>query len=137
MDHSPGFLRLVDAVRDRVRAVSVEEALARQEAGARLLDVREDGEWAAGHAVGAEHIGRGVLERDIERLAPDPDAELLVYCGGGYRSVLAVDTLQRMGYRNVASVDGGWRAWEGAGAPVHRPGAPSAAPAAPAPGARR
>lgn len=121
MDHSPGFLRLVDAVRATVREISVDEALARQAAGARLVDVREDGEWAAAHAAGAEHIGRGVLERDVERLVPDPDTELVLYCGGGYRSALAADTLQRMGYRNVASVAGGWRAWEAAGAPVERP----------------
>lgn len=118
MDHSPGFLRLVDTVRHRVHEIDVAEARRRQAAGARLVDVREDGEWAAGHAAGAVHLGRGVIERDIERVVPDPDAELLLYCGGGYRSALAADALQRMGYTNVHSVAGGWRAWQDAGAPV-------------------
>ena len=121
MDHAPAFLRLVEAARPHVRELSVDEARARQAAGARLLDVREDGEWAAGHAAGAEHLGKGVIERDIETRAPDPNAELLLYCGGGYRSVLAADTLQRMGYTNVASVAGGWRAWQEAGAPIAQP----------------
>ncbi|HEY0778157.1 MAG TPA: rhodanese-like domain-containing protein [Gemmatirosa sp.] len=147
MDHTPGFVRFVDAVRPRVREIPVATALARMAAGARLLDVREDGEWALGHAAGAEHLGRGVLERDIETRVPDPDTELLLYCGGGYRSALAADTLQRMGYTNVSSVEGGWRGWHAAGAPIvgappepepaasqpvaPRPAAPPPAPAAP------
>lgn len=118
MDHSPNFLRLVDEARPRVREVSVDDARARQAAGARLVDVREDGEWAAGHATGAEHLGKGVIERDIETRIPDHGAEVLLYCGGGYRSTLAADALQRMGYTNVASVAGGWRAWQEAGAPT-------------------
>lgn len=118
MDHTPGFLRLVDDVRTRVREVTVDEARARVAAGARLIDVREDAEWAAGHAAGAEHLGKGVIERDVETRVPDPGTELLLYCGGGYRSALAVDALQRMGYTNVASVAGGWRAWQEAGAPT-------------------
>lgn len=123
MDHTPGFLRLVDEARTRVREVTVDEARRRAAAGARLIDVREDLEWAAGHAAGAEHLGKGVIERDVETRVPDPDAELVLYCGGGYRSVLAADALQRMGYTNVWSVAGGWRAWQEAGAPVERPGA--------------
>ena len=118
MQHAPGFLRLVDEARPRVREVSVADALARQAAGAQIVDVREQSEWAAGHAVGATHLSRGVIERDVEGRIPDFGAELVLYCGGGYRSVLAADTLQRMGYTNVASVAGGWRAWLEAGAPV-------------------
>jgi rhodanese-related sulfurtransferase len=122
MQHSPAFLRLVDEARARVREVDVATARARQDAGARLVDVREDGEWAAGHAAGAEHLGKGVIERDAEARLPDPHAEVILYCGGGFRSVLAAEALQRMGYTNVASMSGGWRAWQEAGAPVERPG---------------
>jgi rhodanese-related sulfurtransferase len=122
MDHTPGFLKLVEEVRPRVREIGVDEARARQAAGARLIDVREDLEYAAGHAAGAEHLGKGVIERDAERRIPDPDAEVLLYCGGGFRSALAADALQRMGYTNVWSVAGGWRAWQDAGAPVELPG---------------
>jgi rhodanese-related sulfurtransferase len=122
MDHTPGFLKLVDEARPRVREITVEEAQARQAAGARLVDVREDREWAAGHAAGAEHIGKGVIERDIERLVPDKGAEVILYCGGGYRSTLAADTLGRMGYTNVMSMAGGWRGWQAAGAPIDWPG---------------
>lgn len=118
MDHTPGFLRLVDEVLPRVREISVDDARARMAAGARLIDVREDAEWEAGHAEGAEHLGKGVIERDVETRVPDPDAELLLYCGGGFRSALAADALQRMGYTNVFSVAGGWRAWHAAGAPI-------------------
>ncbi len=120
MAHASGFTRLVDDARTRVREVSVDEARARQAAGAHLIDVREDGEWAAGHAAGASHLGKGVIERDIEARVPDRDAEVLLYCGGGFRSLLAGDALQRMGYTNIASVAGGWRAWQEAGAPVER-----------------
>ena len=122
MKHSEGFLRLVDDAKTRVREVDVARALERVRAGARLVDVREDGEWERGHAAGAEHIGRGVIERDIEAAAPDRDAELILYCGGGYRSALAADSLQRMGYREVYSLAGGWRAWKDAGAPVEGEG---------------
>lgn len=118
MDHTPGFLHLVEAVQPRVHEISVEDARARMAAGARLLDVREDAEWAVGHAAGAEHLGKGVIERDIETRVPDPHTELLLYCGGGFRSALAADALQRMGYTNVHSVAGGWRAWYAAGAPI-------------------
>ena len=122
MDHTPGFLKLVEEVRPRVREISVDEARAGQAAGARLIDVREDLEYAAGHAAGAEHLGKGVIERDAEARLPDPHAEVILYCGGGFRSVLAAEALQRMGYTNVASMSGGWRAWQEAGAPVERPG---------------
>jgi rhodanese-related sulfurtransferase len=122
MEHSEGFLKIAEEARARVREVDVRHALGRVEAGARLIDVREDNEWERGHARGAEHIGRGVIERDIERAAPDRAAELILYCGGGYRSALAADNLGRMGYTNVYSLAGGWRAWREAGAPVEGEG---------------
>jgi rhodanese-related sulfurtransferase len=118
MDHSPGVLRLVDAARPRVTEIPVHEVADATARGARFFDVREDSEWAAGHPAGAEHLSKGLIERDIERLVPDPGAEVLLMCGGGYRSVLAGDALQRMGYTNVRSVVGGWRAWQEAGLPV-------------------
>jgi rhodanese-related sulfurtransferase len=120
MDHSPGFHRLVEESRRRVRETTPEAVHARQRAGERfhLIDVREDGEWAQGRARGAVHVGKGVIERDIERLFPDPDADIVLYCGGGYRSALAADALQRMGYRRVQSMDGGWRRWQELGLPT-------------------
>jgi rhodanese-related sulfurtransferase len=117
--HSPGFLKLVDDANSRVREVSVDETRRKLETGkATLIDVREESEWAAGHARGAEHMGKGVIERDIEARVPDKNAELILYCGGGFRSALSADSLQKMGYRNVASMAGGWRAWQEAGAPA-------------------
>ena len=117
--HSPGFLALVEEAKTRVREVSVAEALQAVNGGtARLIDVREESEWDEGHAKGADHLGKGIIERDIERMVPDKDEELLLYCGGGYRAVLAADALQKMGYTNVASVAGGWRGWLEANAPV-------------------
>ena len=118
MEHSEGFLKLVGEVRTRVSEVDVNVALERVKAGATLVDVREDNEWQRGHAAGAEHLGRGVIERDIETRHPDKGEELILYCGGGYRSALAADSLQRMGYTNVYSLAGGWRAWQEADAPV-------------------
>jgi len=120
MDHSPGFLRLVEEVRRRVRETTPEAVYARQQAGEKfhLIDVREDGEWAQGRARGAVHLGKGVIERDIERLFPDLDADIVLYCGGGYRSALGADALQRMGYRRVQSMDGGWRRWQELGLPT-------------------
>ena len=119
MQHSPGFLKIVDDARSRIREVDVEEARRRVDAGkARLIDVREESEWTAGHARGADHIGKGVIERDIEKKFPDKNAELILYCGGGFRSALSADNLQKMGYTNVASMAGGWRAWQQAGAPA-------------------
>ena len=121
MDHSPGFLRLVEDARSRVREVSVAEARGRVDNGqAKLVDVREESEWAAGHARGAQHLGKGVIERDIEKQIPDKNAEIILYCGGGYRSALSADALQRMGYTNVASMAGGWRAWQESAGPVER-----------------
>ena len=117
--HSPGFLALVNDAKTRVRELSVEETLKAVNGGsARLIDVREDREWAEGHARGADHLGRGIIERDIEKTVPDKDAELILYCGGGYRAALAADNLQKMGYTNVASMAGGWRAYVEANAPI-------------------
>ena len=123
MKHNEGFLRIVEDAKTRIREVNVEEAQARLSAGtdARLIDVREDHEWDAGHAAGAEHMGRGIIERDIETEIPDKHKELILYCGGGYRSALAADMLQRMGYENVYSLAGGWKAWQEAGAPIEGP----------------
>ncbi|MGH9971462.1 MAG: rhodanese-like domain-containing protein [Pyrinomonadaceae bacterium] len=120
MKHSEGFLKLVNDAKSRIREVSVEQTRNRMasESGARLIDVREDNEWQAGHATGAEHLGKGIIERDIEEKAPDKSAELILYCGGGYRSALAADVLQQMGYTNVYSMAGGWKAWKESGAPV-------------------
>ena len=112
MEHSPGFLKVVNEAKPRVKELTIEEARARlqQNAKAVLLDVREDGEWEKGHAAEAVHLGKGVLERDMEKMFPDPDTEIIMYCGGGYRSVLTADVAQRMGYRNVASLMGGYKA---------------------------
>lgn len=119
MKHSPGFLKLVDDAKSRVREISIDEARRKLETGkVKVIDVREESEWAAGHVRGAEHLGRGILERDIEARVPDKSAELILYCGGGFRSALAVDNLQRMGYRNVASMAGGWRGWKEKGFPT-------------------
>lgn len=118
VDHSPGFLKLVESVLPNVHEVDVAEAQRRTAQGAILVDVREDREWAAGHARGAVHIGKGVIERDIEQKVPDAGADIILYCGGGFRSALAADSLRKMGYRNVASMAGGWRAWEAAGGEI-------------------
>ena len=120
MKHSEGFLKLVEDAKSRIREVTVEETQKRLSAGTgvRLIDVREDNEWQAGHAAAAEHLGRGIIERDIEEQVPDKETELILYCGGGYRSALAADNLQRMGYANVYSMAGGWKAWKEAGAPI-------------------
>ena len=110
----------MNEARPRVREVSVDETRARlaQNPHAHLIDVREDTEWQKGHAAGATHIGKGIIERDIESTIPDKSAEVILYCGGGYRSILAADMLQKMGYTNVASMTGGWRAWRETGAPT-------------------
>lgn len=120
MYHAPGFLALIEAKRALIKEVSVAQARDRAAAGARLIDIREQSEWAAGHAQGAEYLGKGVIERDIEGRVPDKHAEIILYCGGGYRSVLAADALQQMGYTNVASMAGGWREWNTLGAPTEK-----------------
>lgn len=120
MKHSPRFLALVDEVRLRNREVTVAEVRTwvNERRPFRLIDVREDREWAAGHAAGAEHMARGVLERDVEKAIPDPSTEIVLYCGGGYRSLLSADSLRKMGYTRVLSLEGGWSAWTAAGAPT-------------------
>ena len=120
-DHSPGFLAIVADAKTRVREVTVADTLHAVNGGsARLIDVREESEWQAAHARGADHLGKGIIERDIEKMVPDKDAELILYCGGGYRAALAADSLQRMGYTNVASMAGGWRAWLESNAPIEK-----------------
>jgi rhodanese-related sulfurtransferase len=120
MKHNPGFLALVDEVRKRVKECTVADAKARLDRGQPLhfIDVREDHEFAKDHAKGARHLGKGILERDIETVVPDKQASIILYCGGGYRSALAADALQQMGYTNVVSMDGGIRAWREAGYPI-------------------
>ncbi len=122
MKHSPGFLALVQAVKQRVRETNVAAVWARISRGEKfhLLDIREDNEWERGHLPGATHLGKGIIERDIENTIPDPNAEIILYCGGGYRSALAADMLQKMGYTNVVSMDGGYKGWVAAGHPVEK-----------------
>ena len=120
MDHTPGFLKMVEEAKSHVRKTDMAGYQRMLSEGEKplLVDVREDNEWAAGHAAGAVHIGKGVIERDIERLVPDKSAKLVLYCGGGYRSALAADAVGKMGYTNVISLDGGWRAYQESGLPV-------------------
>lgn len=120
MDHSAEFLALVDDARTRVRETDVDGYLKLRESGEPhvLIDVREESEFAAGHIPGSLHLGKGIIERDIIAKVPDKNATLILYCGGGFRSVLAADNLRKMGYANPISMDGGWRAWEQAGQPV-------------------
>ncbi|PTX99485.1 hypothetical protein DB346_16745 [Verrucomicrobia bacterium LW23] len=119
MKHSPGFQRLVEDALARVRELTVDETAPKVgKPDTYLVDVREESEWNEEHADGAIHLGKGVIERDIEVRIPDRDATIMLYCGGGYRSALAGDNLQKMGYRNVFSVAGGWRAWKSAGKPT-------------------
>ena len=120
--HGAGFLALVQDAKSRVREIDIEEYRHKAISGEEFLtvDVREESEWVAGHAAGAIHLGKGVIERDIEARIPDKAAALVLYCGGGYRSALAADAIQKMGYSNVVSLDGGWRAYEGAKLPVEK-----------------
>ncbi len=118
MQHSPEFLKLVDDVKSRIKEVSVTETQKRIKEGANLIDVREDNEWDTGHAKDAIHLSRGIIERDIVGKIPDKNAELIVYCGGGFRSALSADNLQKMGYKSVFSLEGGWGAWKESGAPT-------------------
>jgi|SRR5882672_1400672 len=120
MKHSPGFLKLVDEAKSRIKEVTVADTRDRlvTNSAVRLIDVREDDEWRAGHAAGSEHLGKGIIERDIEATVGDKATEVILYCGGGYRSALAAEVLQQMGYTNVWSMAGGWKAWKDSGAPV-------------------
>ena len=118
--HAPGFLKLVQDANSRVKELTVDDVKAKLDRGEKfhLVDVREDSEWAAGHLPGAVHLGKGVIERDIEAKIPDPNAEIVLYCGGGFRSALAAENLQKMGYKNVISMNGGFRGWKDAGLPI-------------------
>ncbi len=120
MKHSEGFLKLVNDAKGRISELTVDETRKRMElnSAVRLIDVREDNEWQAGHAVGAEHLGKGIIERDIEAKVPDKGTELILYCGGGFRSALVADVLQQMGYTFVYSMAGGWKAWKDSDAPT-------------------
>ncbi len=120
MKHSERFLQIVDDAKARIQEATVEDVQSDQASGADflLVDVREESEFAAAHAVGAVHLGKGVIERDVEAAVPDTAKKLVLYCGGGYRSALAADALQRMGYTNVFSLAGGWRAWNAAEMPT-------------------
>ena len=120
MQHSEGFLKLVKDAKSRVKEVDYKEVKKRLDSGEKfiLVDTREDLEWANGHLPGAIHMGKGVIERDIEKTIPDHNAPVVLYCGGGFRSALAADNLQKMGYTNVVSMDGGWRGWTESGYPV-------------------
>jgi rhodanese-related sulfurtransferase len=122
MQHAPEFLNIVNDAKSRVRETNVQETKKRMDAGEKfyLVDVREDSEWAKGHLPNAIHLGKGVIERDIEAKVPDKNAELVLYCGGGFRSALAADNLQKMGYKNVLSMDGGWRGWNESGYPTQK-----------------
>ncbi len=122
MSHSPEFLKIVDDAKSRVKQTTVAAVLARVKKGEKvvLVDTREDNEWAKGRIAGAVHLGKGVIERDIEAAIPDKNTEIILYCGGGFRSALSADNLQKMGYKNVVSMDGGWRVWVEAGGPVEK-----------------
>lgn len=124
MKHNPGFLKLVEDAKRRIKECTIAEVKAKLDRGERFhfIDVREDHEFAKDHAKGARHLGRGIIERDIETVIPDKQAEIILYCGGGFRSALAADSLRRMGYANVVSMDGGIRAWREAGYPMEQGG---------------
>jgi rhodanese-related sulfurtransferase len=118
--HSPGFLKLVQDAKSRVRELTVDQVKTKQDRGERfvLVDVREDNEWAKDHVTGAVHLGKGIIERDAEQLLPNKGAQIVLYCGGGFRSALAAENLQKMGYTNVLSMDGGIRGWREKGYPL-------------------
>ena len=122
MTHSPEFLKLVNDAKSRIRETDIAgyKKMLSQGENVLLIDTREDSEWAAGHAAGALHLSKGIIERDIEAKVPGKQTPMVLYCGGGFRSALAVDNLQKMGYQNAISLDGGWRAWQQSGLPVER-----------------
>ncbi len=122
MAHNSGFLKLVNEAKARIQETDIEGYKKMRADGQQLLliDTREDNEWAAGHAAGAAHLSKGIIERDIETQVPDKSTRMVLYCGGGFRSALAAETLQKMGYSRVISLDGGWKAWQQAGLPVER-----------------
>ncbi len=122
MQHAPGFLKLVNDAKTRVRETTVDEVKAKLDAGENfvLIDVREESEYAKDHLPGAVHLGKGIIERDIEKRVPDPKTPIVLYCGGGFRSALSADNLQKMGYTDVLSMDGGVRVWREKGLPLEK-----------------
>jgi rhodanese-related sulfurtransferase len=122
MAHPPQFLKLVNDAKSKVKETNVSDVKRRREAGEKfiLVDVREDNEWANGHLPGAIHLGKGIIERDIEQRVPDSSSKVILYCGGGFRSALVADNVQKMGYTNVESMDGGWKGWLDAGLPTEK-----------------
>lgn len=120
--HNSGFLALVNDAKSRVQQIDIDKykEMAASSNPPLLIDVREDSEWAAGHASGAMHLGKGIIERDIEQKVPDKNTTMVLYCGGGFRSALAADALQKMGYTHPISLDGGWRAIQNSGLPIER-----------------
>jgi len=122
MDHAPKFLALVNDAKKRVKEINVADVKRRMDAGEKfvLVDVREESEWAGGHLPGAIHLGKGIIERDIERRVPETGTKMILYCGGGFRSALTADNLQKMGYSDVESMDGGWKGWIAAGYPTQK-----------------
>jgi rhodanese-related sulfurtransferase len=122
MAHAARFLALVNDAKKRIKETNVTDMKRRMDAGETivLVDVREESEWAQGHLPGAIHLGKGIIERDIEQRVPDTNAKIVLYCGGGFRSALTADNLQKMGYTNVESMDGGWKGWIGAGLPTQK-----------------
>lgn len=122
MAHNPGFLKLVNDAKARVKEIDLPAYLKMRESGEEhiLVDTREDNEWAAGHVAGSVHLSKGIIERDIETKVPDHDATLVLYCGGGFRSALVADNLQQMGYKNAISLDGGWKALKESGIPLEK-----------------
>ena len=122
MQHAPAFLAIVNDAKSRVKETNVAEVKKRMDAGEKLtlVDVREDNEWNKGHIAGAVHLGKGIIERDIEGMVPNKEQEIILYCGGGFRSALAADALKKMGYANAVSMDGGWRGWNEQGFPTEK-----------------
>lgn len=122
MPHAPAFLALVNEAKSRVKEINLDgyRKMLAEAVPHVLIDTREDSEWAVGHAQGAIHLGKGIIERDVENLIPDKSTTLVLYCGGGYRSALAADNLKKMGYQNPISLDGGWSAWSSSGMQVER-----------------
>ncbi|MGH9859551.1 MAG: rhodanese-like domain-containing protein [Candidatus Acidiferrales bacterium] len=122
MKHAPGFLAIVNDAKSRIKETNVADVKRRMDAGEKfhLVDTREESEWARGHVAGAQWLGKGIIERDVEAKIPDKNAKIILYCGGGFRSALAADYLQKMGYTNVESMDGGWRGWTEAGLPTEK-----------------
>ena len=121
MQHNPGFLAIVNDAKSRVKEIDIDQYKKMPPGNHILVDTREDTEWNAGHAAGAVHLSKGVIERDIETKIPDKNATIVLYCGGGFRSAMVADNLQKMGYKNPISLDGGWRALKESGLPIEKP----------------